>query len=65
MKKTEPVYTKEITEDGWILRADHGKQGVSVAQVHVAPGTPEDAARNRERLNKFLKRFGYKLLEDT
>lgn len=61
MKTVEPVITKEKTADGWITTADYGAQGVSTARVHIAQGTPEQAAANRRALNSVLGRYGYKL----
>ena len=64
MKTVEPVITKETTPDGWITTADYGNQGVSTARVHIAQGTPEEAAANRRALDMVLRRYGYKLADN-
>ena len=61
INSSEPIITQEKTEDGWITTADHGKQGVSSAYVHIAHSTPEQLDANRRELNRVLNRFGYKL----
>lgn len=61
MEKTSPIIQKTMTEDGWIVTADYGAQGVSRGQVHIAQGTPEEGAKNRRELERVLARFGYRL----
>ncbi len=63
MKTAESVITKEITADGWITTVDHGNQGVSVACVHIAQGTPEQAEANRRALDRTLRKLGYQLTD--
>ncbi|MEG1492254.1 MAG: hypothetical protein RR394_08375 [Oscillospiraceae bacterium] len=54
-----PSISKTETEDGWAITADFGKQGTSRAIVHMAHGTPEEAAANLRELNRVLGRYGY------
>jgi len=65
MADVKPIITREETADGWITRADYGKQGVSIAQAHMAQETPEQVAANRKELERVLARFGYRLRETT
>ena len=65
MKNEEPIITKTITADGWVVTADYGKQGVSTGYAHIAQGTPEEADANRRELNRVLGQFGYRLEEIT
>ncbi len=65
MDKVAPIVHTTPTQDGWITSADHGKDGISRSEVHILPGTPEEAARNRTELNRVLGRFGYKVTEIT
>ena len=63
MATEEPVITKENTADGWITTADYGKQGVSVARVHIAQSSPDTASKNRAGLDRILRQLGYRLAE--
>ena len=57
----EPIITKTMTDDGWEVRIDYGKQGVSVGRVHIAPCSHEEAMHNRQALDRVLLSFGYVL----
>lgn len=59
----EPITTKTLTDDGWLIRRDYGAQGASIAQVHVAPCSDEAAARNRRALERVLRQLGYEIVE--
>lgn len=65
MENLSPTITRTETADGWTVTSDYGKQGISSAVVHIAQGTPTEAAANRRGLERTLNRFGYKITEIT
>lgn len=57
----EPIITKTMTEDGWVSKADYGKEGTTTCIVHIPPATEDEIAGNRRDVERVLMRLGHRV----